>query len=156
MCCCSKPNVNGTPGYSWDGKATYTRPIDPPTLGDDDRLVADEPGRCGGLDSHSHHFVLVRSYGSLSLLVRHGGGDERIRVSLPDASALLSLDSNARYWILLSIYAAHSEGEAKGSLATHEKFTKAFIENRLRKRKSPGRNYHKVWIEPARSAIVAT
>jgi len=25
MCCCAKPNVNGEPGYSWDGKNVSTR-----------------------------------------------------------------------------------------------------------------------------------
>lgn len=25
MCCCAKPNVNGEPGYSWDGKSVSTR-----------------------------------------------------------------------------------------------------------------------------------
>ena len=65
MCCCAKPNVNGEPGYSWDGKSISTRPVDPPMLEDGDVLLFDEPGRCGGMDSHCHHYRLVKSHGSL-------------------------------------------------------------------------------------------
>lgn len=57
MCCCGCPVVNGEPGYKWNPKDTPTvRPVDPPLLNDDDQLLRDEPGRCGGLDSHSHHY----------------------------------------------------------------------------------------------------
>lgn len=100
MCCCGKPTINGELGYRWnqpDG-APSIYPVNPPTLGDNDVLLFDEPGRCGGLDAHSHHFRVVR-YCGLSLLVRHGGGDERIRISSTPTliETLTALDSNARY-----------------------------------------------------------
>lgn len=149
MCCCGKPNVNGSPGYSWDGKSFGVYPARAPELAEGDVLLWDEPGRCGGLDSHSHHYRLVRRYGSLSLLVAHGGGTERIAyVSLPNVDALAALDSNARYWILGAIYHAHSDGAHKGWMDTREEYVNAFVQGRLKKRKSPGRDYHKVWIEP--------
>lgn len=72
MCCCAKPNVNGELGYSWDGKNVSTRPVAAPTITDRDTLLFDEPGRCGGMDSHCHHYRLVKDIG-ISLLVRHGG-----------------------------------------------------------------------------------
>src|SRR5690349_19548495 len=81
MCCCDSPNVNGTPGYKWQPRdEPRIRPIDPPHLRDGDVLLFDEPGRCGGLDGHSYHFRLVKFAhdSNLSLLVRHGGGDECI------------------------------------------------------------------------------
>jgi hypothetical protein len=81
MCMCAEPNINGQPGYSWDGKHIGTREVDPPELADGDVLLCDEPGRCGGLDSHCHHYRVVQHYGSVELLVRHGGGQERIRLS---------------------------------------------------------------------------
>jgi hypothetical protein len=62
-----------TSGWSsWDGKNVGTREVDAPALLDGDVLLFDEPGRCGGLDSHCYHYRVVKRAG-LSLLVRHGG-----------------------------------------------------------------------------------
>lgn len=147
MCCCAKPNINGEPGYSWDGKAVSTRPVAPPDLNEGDILVYDDPGRCGGMDSHSHHYRVVQNCG-IKLLVRHGGGDESIRLSLPRGFSFAGMDSNTRYWILNAIYHAYSEGKSEGSGKTAIAYNTAFVDGRLKKRKSPGRDYHRVWIEP--------
>lgn len=147
MCCCAKPNVNGEPGYSWDGKNVNTRPVDPPTLKERDTLLFDEPGRCGGMDSHCHHYRLVNNCG-LELLVRHGGGEERIHVSLPRGFSFDGLDSNTRYWMLNAIFHAHSNGERQGADKTAQKYRKAFVDGRLKKRKLPAQGSVKVWIEP--------
>lgn len=152
MCCCAKPNVNGESGYSWDGKNIGTRPIDAPELTDGDVLVFDEPGRCGGLDSHCHHYRLVKHYGSTELLVKHGGGEERFRVSLPRGFSLESLDSNALYWILNAIFHAHSEGKSEGKESTGILYRTAFVDGRLKKRKLPAQGKVKVWIEPKEAA----
>lgn len=146
MCCCATPNTNGTLGYSWDGKSIGTCPIDAPALDERDILLFDEPGRCGGMDSHCHHYRLVKKTGT-ELLVKHGGGEERIRVSLPRGFSLEAMDSNTRYWLLNAIYHAHSDGKHTGIDSEARRYTKAFLEGRLRKRKSPGRNYHRVWID---------
>jgi hypothetical protein len=154
MCCCGKPTINGQPGaYSWDGKSFSTYPPAPPALGERDTLLYDEPGRCGGLDAHSHHFRVVKSLGGLySLLVRHGGGDERIvlpvtfRLFLPTIDAM---ESNARYWLLHSLYSAHSAAEREGTEKTGARYRQAFAEGRLKKRKVRGTNGFKIWIEPA-------
>jgi hypothetical protein len=62
MCCCGTPVVNGEPGYKWQFNDTPgVRPVNAPSLNDNDQLLRDEPGRCGGLDSHSHHYRLVKS-----------------------------------------------------------------------------------------------
>lgn len=150
-----------SPGYSWDGRTTGIYPVAPPALKDRDVLLFDEPGRCGGMDSHSHHYRIVTDCG-LALLVAHGGGEERMRLSLPSvrdgqgggAAILAALDSNARYWILNAIYHAHSDGKHEGETKAREQYVSAFIAGRLRKRKSPGRNYHRVWIEPASAGLV--
>lgn len=157
MCCCGKPTVNGMPGYSWDGKTFGVYPVRPPTLGEGETLLADEPGRCGGIDSHSHHYRVVRRYGSLALLVAHGGGEERMDLSIygPTVDALLAMEANTRYFMLNALYHAHSDGVDKGSMDTREEYVGAFISGRLKKRKSPGRNYHKVWIEPTAARKVA-
>src|SRR6266567_8637784 len=108
MCCCGKPNVNGEPNaYSWDGKRFMTYPPNPPALETGDELLHDEPGRCGGTDSHSHHLRIVKQqYGGLAILVRHGGGTERIALGHRNyiLGAMHDLDSNGRYWLMLGVY----------------------------------------------------
>ena len=101
MCCCEKPTINGEFGYKWQPNDNpIVRPVDPPMLSALEALLFDEPGRCGGLDCHSHHFRLVRGPGgSLGLMVRHGGGDEFFQLSTTKIfeQTVASLDSNARY-----------------------------------------------------------
>jgi hypothetical protein len=123
--------------------------MNPPTLEDGDALLVDAPGRCGGLDAHSHHFRLVRN-GSLvfpKLLVRHGGGEERFRISLPNVDALLALDPDAQYWILHAIYYAHSDADREAAQRTSDRYIRAFASGKLRKRKVRGCDAVKVWIE---------
>jgi len=148
MCCCAKPNVNGEPGYSWDGKQVGVHPVNPPTLQEGDRLLFDEPGRCGGMDSHCHHYRIV---GERTLLVKHGGGEERIRLSLPGGKfpfrGFETMDSNMRYWLLNAIYHAYVDGRSAGHDATAREYREALVDGRLRKRKLPTRGV-KVWIEP--------
>ena len=82
MCCCGKPIVNGEFGYKWQpNDAPGVRESDPPELRDGDELIYDEPGRCGGLDSHSHHYRVVARTGYFELLVRHGGGEDRVSLA---------------------------------------------------------------------------
>ncbi len=148
MCMCSEPNVNGQPGYSWDGKNIGTRPVHPPTLKDGDVLLFDEPGRCGGMDSHCHHYRLVKGP---TLLVAHGGGEERMRLSLPDSKrgfdVFAAMDSNTRYWVLNALHHAAKNAEREAENATAATYRKAFAEGRLKKRKFPTRGV-KVWIDP--------
>lgn len=150
MCCCGKPVVNGQPGYSWDGKSFSIRPVNPPDIKDGDVLMYDEPGRCGGIDSHSHHFRVVNSGGvwSNAILVRHGGGDERIslssvgRLMLP---MLAKLDSNERYWLLHTIYSAHEDAIARTREKQNLFWMTAAAEKKIKTRKVHGGV--KVWIE---------
>jgi hypothetical protein len=151
MCFCGKPNVNGTPGYRWQHDAApSTRPIDPPTVTADETILYDEPGRCGGFDSHSHHYRVIRSdFGRLELLVRHGGGDERIRLTLRGTEALDALDSTARYWILNAIYHAHRDAASNARIVEADRWTRAAAEKRIKTRKQPARGTVKVWVEDA-------
>ena len=107
-------------------------------------MLYDEPGRCGGMDSHSHHFRVVRDIG-LDLLVRHGGGEERVRLSGPIEAGLQALDSDARYWLLCAIYHAHHDGERDATDRERDKWQRAAAEKRIKTRKC--QKYVKVWIE---------
>lgn len=150
MCCCGKPVVNGEPGYRWSpGEEAHVRPVNAPDVGPHDTLIYDEPGRCGGLDSHSHHYRVVLSFATTYLLVRHGSGDERVPLNYSNTlkEPLSQLDSNARYWLLNTIYHVHAEAGRRGRETEAEKWRKAAAEKRIKTRKQPRQNSVKVWIE---------
>ncbi len=152
MCCCAKPTINGEPGYRWQPTDTPgIHPVNPPALKDNESLLYDEPGRCGGLDCHSHHFRVTKWNASPWLLVRHGAGEERIRLPHMASAALAVLDSTSRYWVLHAIYSTHNEAERSAREREASVWRKAAVERRIRTRKQRGRNSVKVWIEPANS-----
>jgi hypothetical protein len=150
MCCCVKTNVNGEVGYRWNAPtaAPGVHPVNAPELADDDMLLYDEPGRCGGLDSHSYHYRLVRSHSSVCLLVRHGGGDERFRLSCTNSllDALKVMGTTVRYWMFNTIYHARSDAgrESREREAMH--WRTAAAEKRIRTRRKPGESTVRVWI----------
>lgn len=143
MCCCDKPNVNGQPGYRWNSEPSHTREVNAPKLEDGETLVHDEPGRCGGMDSHCHHYRVTKWLGSTYLAVRHGGGDERIRLSCTPTliDSLAVMDSNARYWMLNAIYHAHSDGARKAKDEETARWRAAAAQKRIRTRKLPAQGY---------------
>jgi len=141
MCCCGTPNINGQFGYSWDGKNQSTHPINPPELLDGESLIFDEPGRCGGLDSHSHHYrVIARSMGLLVLAVRHGAGDDRVRLSCARTllRPLAALDSTSRYWMLNAIYHAHADARRDARDEESARWRSAAVDKRIKIRRSKG------------------
>jgi hypothetical protein len=117
-----------------------------------DELLYDEPGRCGGLDCHSHHYRVVKQYGQRWLLVRHGGGDDSIKLHLPTAveGLLANLDSNARYWLLHTIYYVHWESTQNATDNSDQKWRLAAAEKRIKTRKNRKSQSIRVWIEPPR------
>ena len=138
MCCCSQPTINGQMGYRWqDHDSPGIRRIDPPMLENGEELLFDEPGRCGGLDAHCHHYRLVRWNAGIHLVVQHGGGRESFRLSTVPAwlKMLESLDTHARYWLFHSLYYAYRDGRTEATDETSQYYKRAFIEGRLKKRK---------------------
>jgi hypothetical protein len=151
MCCCEKPTVNGEFGYKWQpNDIPIVRTPHAPELLEDQSLLYDEPGRCGGLDSHSHHYRLVRWYSSLYLLVRHGGGDESFRLCTTTTllDTLTALDSNARYWVLNALYHAHSDGKKAGIDKAENYWRAAAADGRIKTRKLRGQNAVRVSVVP--------
>lgn len=141
MCCCAVPNVNGTIGYQWqpDDPPGIKRP-DPPALGPEDRIVWDLPGRCGGLDSHCHHYTLV-NHARPSLLVRHGAGEDRIRLSNP-RRVLAALDclptDDLRYWFCNALFHTWADGRMDGRAKELARWREAAAEGRIKTRKVRG------------------
>ena len=150
MCCCGKPTTNGTPGvYSWDGKNFSTRAAQPPTLALDDILAWDGPGRCGGIDSHSHHFCLVRArHGRVCLLVRHGGGDERIELSGWPLESFMNVPEPSQYWMMHAVYYAQHSARRAGEDTQAQYWRRAAVDRRIKVRKVRGQNLARVTVDP--------
>lgn len=135
MCACGTPNVNGEPGYRWQpNDVPSTRPISAPALLDSDVLVFDEPGRCGGLDAHCHHFRLVLTFGAAWLVWRHGGGEGRCRISggRMVIATLRALDAGTRYWMLHALFHAHNDGRQLGHDQADATWSQAALDKRIK------------------------
>ncbi|MFN3076880.1 MAG: hypothetical protein ABT940_08390 [Alphaproteobacteria bacterium] len=118
-----------------------------------DIILYDEPGRCGGIDSHCHHYRIVSHLGGgTDLLVKNGAGESRIRLSNSTAlrPILAAMDSNARYWLMNSLAHGYSDGKARGSESVEATWRQAAAEKRIKTRKLPNGRGVKVWIEPAK------
>lgn len=155
MCCCPKPSVNGeVNAYSWDGKSLSTRTPAPPALKDGDVVLYDEPGRCGGIDSHCHHLTVVENGRAFAIMVRHGGGDERLPLGHRGESIvepLALMDSNTRYWFLLKIMSLTRDLQTAARDETRRTYAQAFVDGRLKKGRPRNGAYH-VTIEPKKEA----
>lgn len=146
MCFCGTPTVNGQASKDpWR--------VNPPSVKDDETILFDEPGRCGGIDSHAYHFRVVTTYknqGFADLLVRHGGGEERIRLAFYPGIRLplAATDSNGRYWMLHAIYHAHADAYRLGRDLESQSWRQAAAEKRIKVRKVRGQNTMRVTVEP--------
>jgi hypothetical protein len=133
-----------------------------PTLQDGDLLLFSEGGRVvrgntyghdrDSIDYRSHYFRIVRNGGSAYLLVKHGGGEERLRLDYNAARAkqfFEPLDSTQRYLLMHAFYSVARNARNAEHQAQMEKYTKAFAEGRLKKRKKRGGSAVSVWIEGA-------
>lgn len=151
MCCCGKPVVNGEMGYKWQpNDAPMVRRVDAPTVAEDETLIYDEPGRCGGIDSHSHHYRVITWHSMISLRVKHGGGEETVPLRLYGnglREAIAAMDSNMRYWLLNELYHIHSDARRTGQQNESVKWRKAAANKQIKTRKQRGSNEIKVWIE---------
>lgn len=152
MCCCEKPNINGEFGYKWNlpsGPAGIHSP-NPPDIPEGYTLLYDEPGRCGGIDAHSYHYRVVKVHGFIELLVRHGDGDERVKLCFwkQQIEIFAPLDSDSRFWILNAIYHAHREGARDAESKECQIWMQAAADKRIKTRRLPKQGKIKVWIEP--------
>lgn len=143
MCMCGKPTKNGEYGYVWnDARVVGVYPVNPPALREGDELIYDEPGRCGRLDCHSHHFRLVRNQAYHYLLARHGGGDHRIELGSVAALGLRALevmDSDARYWMLHTLYSVSCDEARSAREDEARNWRRAALEKRIKVRRRGGR-----------------
>ena len=139
MCLCRQPTVNGQPGAP---------PHCPPELREGDELILSEPGRCGGIDAHCVDFAIVRApwVHHPILLARNV---ETERYTLNDygrlETLLLGLDSDARFWLLHTIWTTLKSHIATVKEQTEREWQLAFLRKQIRRRKRRGNIY--VWID---------
>ena len=124
-----------------------------------DTVIFTECGRV--LDKtcyRAYWLMLVKcQYGGHALLVKHGGGEERInlfsagRYRIPESLSLL--DSDARYLLLFQLYRIHTEARRSAEEKARAEMKQAFVEGRLKKRKVKGQNAYKVQIEPRQMTL---
>lgn len=125
-----------------------------PTPAEGDTVLYSEHGRVmpgsgdgsivgRGIDCRSHSFKLVKAeYGGAYLLVKHGGGEERIKLGWNHkrlAAIFDPLDSDARYWLLHTFLTFHDDVQREASQSTATRYAEAFAEGRLKKRRRNGR-----------------
>lgn len=128
-----------------------------PSLEEGDSLIFDECGRV--LDNtcyRSHYFRMVKNGNLNFIIVKHGGGQERHQVGYSNrlGQALVKLDSDARYFMLHTLYRAIKDAKHAASMETAREYTQAFVDGRLRKRKLPARHRTRVWIEGVTDSLV--
>lgn len=112
-----------------------------PTIGALDRLVVSEHGRIvGRTDYRSHWLCIVKQeYGGYVLLVKHGGGEERIGLGFayrmdPVLRGMEAMDSDTRYLTMYALYEMHRDAVS----ATDAKWRAAIAENRVERRRVRG------------------
>jgi hypothetical protein len=127
-----------------------------PTTEEGDKVLFSEHGRgLDGTDYRSHWLMLVKQqFGRYALLVKHGGGQERIQLgSLHHyrgrpriIEALTAMDSDSRYLMLYTFYDIHTQSRRNENARTADTYKRAFVEGRLKKRKVRGQSAYKVEI----------
>lgn len=97
----------------------------------------------------SYNLSVVKDYNLYYLLVRHGGGQEKIRLSTAIKTmlgALQKMTDVEAFSVLFSIYDAHKRSARESADKTARHWLKAATENRIKRRKVRNQNRIKVWI----------
>lgn len=135
-----------------DPKENYgADPWRTPKLEADDTVIYSECGRViDNICYRSHWLMIVKGkYGPYYLVVKHGGGQERIAIDYTEKAvkALANLESEQRYLLMYTMLSMSTEAYRRGIKDGEEKYRKAFVDGKLKKRKLPKQNAVKTWIE---------
>ena len=122
-----------------------------PDIEETDTIIFSECGRV--LDNvcyRAYYFRIVKAgFGGYYLLVKHGGGQERLHIGYRDRfiESLRQMDSDNRYFMIFTLYDTAKKARRDGETETASAYRMAHAEGRLKKRKLPGRDAFKIWIE---------
>lgn len=134
-----------------------------PPVPADHQLIHDEPGRivrhikpdgADGpmVDSTAYYLRVTRApYGPYWLRVRHGSGDEAWSLGheANTVRALAQLASDDRYCVLRTMMHTLHAAERVAQEQSAMSYKQAFVDGRLKKRKTRGQATARVWIEAA-------
>jgi hypothetical protein len=128
-----------------------------PDLSNDDHLIFDECGRSYqqegasyGVTYQSHYYRVVKAqFGGYAILVKHGGGQERIELGHDDMliEAMAAMDTHTRYRVLHSYLRVVHAAQQQGIAVTATRYHAAFLGGKLKKRKIRGTDTYKVSID---------
>ena len=132
-----------------------------PQILTEQQLIFDEPGRIvrhvkpdgsdgPQVDSTAYYFRVTRGYaGGYRLYVRHGAGDESwfIGHEATTIHVLASLSSDDRFNVLRTMMHTIHEAERTAREQIALTYKQAFVDGRLKKRKTRGQATARVWIE---------
>lgn len=95
----------------------------------------------------------------LYMRMRHGGGTEYYAMDCHllelHVDSILALDDRTLYAMLYFAWDVRDKAITYGAERASDCFRQAFVEGRLKRRKIPGQNRFKVWIEPERETAAA-
>ena len=142
----------------YDPENYGSEPWREPTPDEGDTVIFSEFGR--SLDNtnyKSHWFMLVsQRFGGYALLVKHGGGQERINLGYlcffrkghpRIIDAMKVMDTDALYLMLYTFYDIHTDTRRSEQAKVTAELKTAFAEGRLKKRKVRGQAAYKVTVE---------
>jgi len=123
-----------------------------------DTVIFSECGRSLDNTNYQSHWLMLVSqqYGGYSLLVHHGGGQERINLGylhvfrgIPSRiiQAMGQMDTDTRYLMLYTFYDIHTDTRRSEQAKVTAELKTAFAEGRLKKRKVRGQAAYKVTVE---------
>ena len=130
-----------------------------PEVPETDTLLLSEPGRV--LDNKSeggtfntcfraYGFTVAKGpYGTYQVRRQSGLGVQTMRIGKEAVTALGMLDSDARFFMLYTLFEVAREASNAAHDTTERQYRAAFADGRLRKRKQRGQDAVKVWIESA-------
>lgn len=129
-----------------------------PTLAEGATRIFAEPGRVLDLKARGGNYdVCYRSHAfavdalprdDYRVTVKHGGGEESVKVRREFVQALHGMTSDARYFVLYELMDSRATHARAAAERVRGEWSQAFADGRLKKRKQRGTNSVRVWIEP--------
>lgn len=133
------------------------RDMRPDFITDDDLALLGFVDKERNVTYESHNFWVQfdknprngKNWGA-TITVMHGGGVEQliVRDMVADAIELVAqADERAAFKLCWGLFEVARDAHTAGCKETRSKCFEAFVDGRLKKRKKPGQDVHKVWIE---------
>lgn len=133
--------------------ARYGGNVDPETTVYLPGFVEDHGNYSVTYESHRFWIHFESGHCGALIICSHGSGWEVWRASsmLADALKRYGDDAKGLFKMCYALVRASSDNRAAGAGDERAALQCAFVDGRLRKRKHPGRDSYRVWVEPVRA-----